>query len=385
MASEALNMSIFDINKHRCKLKKLCSKNRHKSYTKRCASLKIDFETIIKTMKNRTKVDVLSIAVLMVLVSCNQNNTSEKGQISESEEHVKIEKTNEDLSKGFQLLESSCFSCHSPNLNIKNILAPTMAIIKKYYKTEGVTKEGFTNALIEFVNDPVEGKTKIPKVTEHFGLMPKFNFSDEQLGQIANYIYRTELETADWYTNHYEEEKQKYKMNLEDLSYAELGKRYAISTKSMLGKNLKGAIKSKGTENAVEFCYERAYPLTDSMAIALNAKIKRVSDKPRNPINVANESELKYIVFGKPILANGGKIKPQVQEMGGRMVGYYPIVTNKMCLQCHGEPMAQIRPETLEKLNFLYPKDMAKGYAENQLRGIWVVEMDKKLNNTEEK
>ena len=84
--------------------------------------------------------------------------------------------------------------------------------LKKYYKTEGVTKKDFTNALIEFVNDPVEGKAKIPQATEHFGLMPKFNFSNEQLGQIANYIYRTELETTDWYTNHYEEEKQKYKI-----------------------------------------------------------------------------------------------------------------------------------------------------------------------------
>jgi Protein of unknown function (DUF3365)/Cytochrome c len=335
-------------------------------------------------MKNRAIVGILSVAIIIVWCSCNQNNPSETGQGNEGDKHVKMEKTTQDLSKGFQLLESSCFSCHSPNVNVKNKVAPTMTTIKKYYKTDGVTVESFSNDLIEFASDPVEGKAKIPQAIEHFGLMPKFDFSAQQLGQIANYIYYTELEAPDWYTNHYEKEKQKYKLNLEDLSYAELGKHYAISTKSVLGKNLKGAIKSKGTENAVEFCHERAYPLTDSMAVALNAKIKRVSDKPRNPINVVNESEMNYMILGKKILAGGGEIKPQVQELGGRMVGYYPIVTNKMCMQCHGSPKTQIKPATLEKLNILYPKDLAKGYTVNQLRGIWVVEMDKKLNNTEE-
>ncbi|MBW8050891.1 MAG: DUF3365 domain-containing protein [Cytophagales bacterium] len=330
-------------------------------------------------MINRTKISVLTIGVLIALVSCNQNSTGEKtDQVNLSEEPVEVETTNEDLSKGFQLLESSCFSCHSPNVNIENKVAPSMADIKKYYVNEGVPKESFTNALIEFVSDPTEEKVKIPQAIEHFGLMPKFNLSEEQLSQIANYIYSTELETPDWYGKHYEEEKQKHKVNLEDLSYEEIGQNYAMSTKSVLGKSLKGAIKSKGTENAVEFCNERAYPLTDSMAIALNTKIKRVSDKPRNPLNAANESELKYIDVSKQILAKGRKIKSQVLEINGIMVGYYPIVTNKMCMQCHGKPNTQIQPATLEKLNSLYPKDMAKGYAENQLRGIWVVEMDKK-------
>ena len=40
MAGEVLNMNILDINKHRCKLKDLCSKNRHKSYTHRYGSIK---------------------------------------------------------------------------------------------------------------------------------------------------------------------------------------------------------------------------------------------------------------------------------------------------------------------------------------------------------
>ncbi len=39
MAGEILNMSNLTTNKHRCKLKLLYFKNRHKSYTQSCASL----------------------------------------------------------------------------------------------------------------------------------------------------------------------------------------------------------------------------------------------------------------------------------------------------------------------------------------------------------
>ncbi len=75
------------------------------------------------------------------------------------------------------------------------------------------------------------------------------------------------------------------------LSPIEVGKSIALKTKAVLGKNLLTAINSQGTEHAVSFCATQAIPLTDSTAIALNAKIKRVSDKVRNPYNKANTAE----------------------------------------------------------------------------------------------
>lgn len=334
-------------------------------------------------MKDRKKISVLVIGVVIALVSCNVKNTENKS--SKTKEQIKEMGADNELSKGFQILESNCFSCHSPNASIENKVAPSMIAIKKHYITEEVTKEDFIKALIEFINTPSEENPKIPGAIKRFGVMPKMSFSDKQLTQVAGYIYDTELEAPDWFEKHYQEEKKKHmaNMDLADLSYEELGLKYAMSTKAVLGKNLMGAIKSKGTENALEFCNIKAFLLTDSMANVLKTKIKRVSDKPRNPLNAANESELKYIDVSKQILAKRGKIKPQVQEINGKMVSYYPIITNKMCMQCHGEPNTQIQPATLEKLNSLYPKDMAKGYAENQLRGIWVVEMDKKYRVTE--
>lgn len=278
----------------------------------------------------------------------------------------------ETIDKGLVLLQNNCFSCHSPVASAQESgVAPSLPTIKKYYLGEKPSKESFLNDFQTFLNDPIPKNSKVPNATEKYGLMPKMGLSDKQIAEIATYLYDTDLEKKDWY-------KAKSDSGQAELSYEELGQKYALGTKSVLGKNLLGAIKAKGTEHALSFCNTRAYPLTDSMAVAFGASIKRVSDKPRNPANQANDAEIAYIESVKSLLAKGEKPKAQVQELNGKMVGYYPIETNQMCLQCHGTPKTEIKPQTLQKIATLYPQDRAVGYSENQLRGIWVVEMNKK-------
>lgn len=154
------------------------------------------------------------------------------------------------------------------------------------------------------------------------------------------------------------------------------GKELAQATGRVLVQNLIKAIGESGPERALEFCNIQAYPLTDSMSTVLNANIKRVSDQARNPNNRANEQELAYILQAKQELAQGKSLNPQMHQANGKNVGYYPIVTNQLCLQCHGKPNEDIQEGTLKKLATLYPEDQAKEYGPNELRGIWVVEMD---------
>ena len=163
-----------------------------------------------------------------------------------------------------------------------------------------------------------------------------------------------------------------------EINYLETGKGLAMQTKASLGKNLALAINEKGSDGAVEFCNLQAIPITDSMSVVLDAKIKRVSDKPRNANNQANEAELAYINKWKAAKENGENHPPQLSEIDGKIVGYYPIVTNQMCLQCHGTPEKEVNTKTLSTIKKLYPADKALGYSEEEIRGIFVVEMNKK-------
>ncbi len=159
--------------------------------------------------------------------------------------------------------------------------------------------------------------------------------------------------------------------------YLEKGKAIAQKTGAVLGENLKLAIESKGVNHALSFCNQMALQLTDSMAKAENVGIKRVSLKNRNPVNTANKSELDYFLLTETLKRSGKKITPQLKEVDDKMVAYYPIFIQNKCLQCHGDKNKDIKKSTLTKIKNLYENDKATGYKVGDLRGIWVITMDK--------
>ena len=298
---------------------------------------------------------------------------------------------------GKKLMETNCYVCHSPTASHDDRIGPPMVAIKRHYIDDETTKEQFIADMKAWIKNPNETDAKMRGAVKRFGVMPKQAFPEETIEKIADYMYDFEIDQPEWFEDHFNEEKGKHNGNgrgkgmgqgkgkhqqqaqtsFEDLPYGERGLKYALTTKAVLGKNLMGTIQKKGTLEALEFCNVRAYPLTDSMAVVHNASIKRVSDKPRNPKNKANSEELEYIKTFKTLVASEKEISPIVKETEDDVNVYYPIVTNSMCLQCHGKPETNIKPDLLKTLTLLYPEDKAKGYSENQVRGIWNVSFKK--------
>lgn len=149
----------------------------------------------------------------------------------------------------------------------------------------------------------------------------------------------------------------------------EILKNYAVEAQQLLGSQLKQKIAEGGPENALEFCNINAIPLTDSISKKYDVRIKRVSDQYRNPDNAANPSELAVITTYKAMLAAGKKPEGLLKD------GYYysPIVTNAMCLHCHGTPGKDLAEKTHQKIKSLYPDDKATGYGVDELRGIFSI------------
>jgi cytochrome c553 len=338
------------------------------------------------------------IALILLSVFVLSCNNSKNKDLSAFEKNMQANNH-----PGKKLMETNCYVCHSPTASHDDRIAPPMVAIKKHYIDDKTTKEEFIADMKAWIKNPNETDAKMRGAVRRFGVMPKQVFPEETIEKIADYMFDFEIDQPEWFEDHFNEEKGKHNGNgqgkgmgngkgmgqgkgkhqqqaqtsYEDLPYGERGLKYALTTKAVLGKNLMGTIQKKGTLEALEFCNVRAYPLTDSMAVVHNASIKRVSDKPRNQKNKANNEELEYIETFKNLLSEKKEINPIVKESDNDVHVYYPIITNTMCLQCHGKIETNIKPDILKSLTLLYPEDKAKGYSENQVRGIWNVSFKK--------
>jgi len=277
--------------------------------------------------------------------------------------------------KALTLMQNYCFACHTPDMGIDKRLGPPMFRIREHYYTENISKQEFVDKVVRFAMNPSQSNSIMPGAIRNFGLMPKQVFKKEDLEIIAGYIYDNDISTDEWYAS-WEEFKTSAKPEARAMTFEERGLTIVSATKNHLAKNLMEAMTAYGAAGAVEFCNVRAIPLTDSMATVHDAKIRRVSDRPRNPANQANETELAYINMLKVKEEKQEALPPMILILDGKMTGYYPIQTAKMCIQCHGMEGSDILPETAAKIKSLYPDDKAIGYGENQLRGLFVVEMN---------
>lgn len=276
---------------------------------------------------------------------------------------------------GKKLMETSCYSCHSLTAPENSRIAPPMIAIKNRYISKNTTKEEFVNDMQNWMKNPTNKNAKMHGAVKRFGLMPKLGYPEETIQEISEYIYDFDIEKPKWFDEHHKNKHPKGKKNT--LNYKERGLQYALSTKAVLGKNLMGKIQKNGTLAALEFCNIKAYPLTDSMSVVHKAAIKRVSDKPRNQKNIASNIEKGYINIFKENVKTNTKSDPILVVSDQKVKFYYPIITNRMCLQCHGNTSSDIEVSTLDKIKNLYPEDLATGYQENQVRGIWSITFDK--------
>ncbi|WP_020567899.1 c-type heme family protein [Neolewinella persica] len=302
--------------------------------------------------------------IVAVFISCGKSDSS-------SPELPVDQATLALIDKGEGLISTNCYSCHSATAPLEGgRLAPPMEAVKSHYLNDESTLDEFTSQLIRFVQKPSEAYSKMPGARKRFGLMPALPLPEEELRAIAAFIYYKDLEAPAWLEAH---QGGKHGALANQEVYVERGKKQAMETKAVLGKNLMAAVNAGGPENAVAFCNVRAIPLTDSSSNVL--RVQRVSDRPRNPDNAADSLQLVQIAEIRNDLDQGETDVYRMVEGEDVVTGYYPITTNAFCLQCHGKKGTDINSATISALEALYPDDHAVGYAANQLRGIWVVTM----------
>jgi len=156
-----------------------------------------------------------------------------------------------------------------------------------------------------------------------------------------------------------------------DSTYIIKGNRIAKISFETISGELQKALANGSIEHALRYCNERAYPITDSLANANQVSIRRVSDKNRNPRNKADKME-QFLMKGFGIdLSEGNDLSPKLVLKDDSVLFYKPIITQALCLNCHGVPGKDISFSNDSLIQALYPRDKAVGYQVNQLRGLW--------------
>ena len=154
----------------------------------------------------------------------------------------------------------------------------------------------------------------------------------------------------------------------------ETARAIAMQTQAALGGTLKQQIAENGAVTAIAFCNVQALPITDSLATLHKVQIARITDRARNPINRASPEEVNIMEGMRQLLKQAeGDPVPAMADSLGTHTYYFPIVTNALCINCHGRPETDMDPAVLGEIRLRYPADSALGYGAGQLRGLWKV------------
>lgn len=130
---------------------------------------------------------------------------------------------------------------------------------------------------------------------------------------------------------------------------------------------LKNELQKGGVAQALSYCRPEHYASMDTLARTLQATVRRVSLRPRNPANRA--------------ALPATELQPDTQRVVRRPsaeVFFYqrPIVlSSQECLRCHGEVGKDISAADYALIQKQYPQDQATGYRLGQVMGAWQVQL----------
>jgi hypothetical protein len=268
------------------------------------------------------------------------------------------------LITGRSAVQNLCLNCHTSG---KSELAPNLAEVMATYRLRFPEKKQQYEHLKAFLSSPNEDLSLNKEWIMRYGLMPNMSYTANQLHHIAHYLVNSEL--SDLNIPLTTEEQALVFTPPEEVA---LG--IVLDTRSVLGGTLMKAIQERGVDQAVEFCHLEAIPITQRKSTEHDVRLKRVSDRPRNPDNSATTKELAHIKAFNERLLSKEELGFVLEQSGDLFTFYSPILTNQSCLRCHGDPENDILSSTASVIKKLYPQDKATGYNANELRGLWKVE-----------
>jgi len=151
-----------------------------------------------------------------------------------------------------------------------------------------------------------------------------------------------------------------------------IGDSAAAALSRTLMSQVQMALREGGPAYAIEFCSERALPITAAVqdSLAGGLELKRTSTRIRNPSNAPDSLEQAALAYFQSELDAGRPLPAyHLQQTEGGWRYYRPIVVADFCTACHG-PRESLDPAVRQVLAERYPSDQATGYSAGDFRGV---------------
>ena len=103
-------------------------------------------------------------------------------------------------SSGETAFNNLCSSCHSTQ-GQSGIAPPIFGVID-HVKKAHPERDDFVQTVVDWVNNPTKEKALMPGAVDKFGVMPKLGYPEEQVREIAEYLFDGDLSQPAWYQEH---------------------------------------------------------------------------------------------------------------------------------------------------------------------------------------
>ena len=156
---------------------------------------------VVKSNRSKMKIEYIIVGLLFIVFSSFNNKITTKKNYQK-----RIVSSKNQNSEGLKLLQQNCYACHSVSTKSHNeIIAPPMAAVKRSYRKEYDSKDDFVKAFVAYASNPKAENALMIGAVNKFKAMPKQAFKSDDLRKIAIYVYDNEIETPEWFEDHFQQ------------------------------------------------------------------------------------------------------------------------------------------------------------------------------------
>ena len=98
--------------------------------------------------------------------------------------------------EGSELFGQLCSGCHT--LSGPPNAAPPMFAVKQHVLRRYPDKESFVEQIVNWVGNPRHSDALMPGAVRRFGVMPRLPYTEEQVRQVAGFIYDADMRPNQW-------------------------------------------------------------------------------------------------------------------------------------------------------------------------------------------